>query len=456
MTKKYIIYGFGISGRKAAEFLQKENCEVIITQDDFESLKKLQTENPKFTFLPLDQISFDENSTIIFSPGIPLYFPKRHQILDICQKSGAKLICDIELFFNFNKEKNNFIGITGTNGKSTTTALTGFIFEQLNIKSEVGGNIGRGVFDLKQNQENFNYIFECSSYQLDLINDTRFNIACLLNITPDHIDRHGNFENYVAAKKRIFLNQKSGDFAVIDIDNEASKKVFDDLKNDPNFKSNLIAISAQKICDNGFSLINGKLTCTIKGNEFSAEVKSDFLKGNHNQLNMAFAFAISYLIKANKEKIIEAIAKFKGLKHRLEFVGQIENINFINDSKATNAQSSIHALKAFDNIYWIVGGVSKEGGINELQPFFNKVNKAYLIGESSAEFAEILQKNSVNFDKCDDLKTAIKKAFSDAKNNSLKKINILLSPACASFDQWRNFEERGDYFCKIFDELQKP
>ena len=462
MNKKYIIYGLGVSGISVAKSLISQNLEVIGTQDNEESLIELQKKHPDINFQSPENIAFDENTIVVFSPGIPLYFPKRHKILDICQKTSAQLVCDLELFYQQNYQ-NNFIGITGTNGKSTTTSLTGFVFEKLGIGSQIGGNIGVAAFDLKQQQKNFTYIFELSSYQLDLIDKSHFKIACLLNITPDHIDRHGSFENYIKSKKRIFLNQQVGDFSMIDVDNENSRKVFEELQKDDDFKANLIPISAIKTNENGISLIDGKLISKIAENNFEIELTSEFLKGKHSDLNMAFAFATTYLtlLKALGQvpteiipNIIKIIKEFKGLSHRLEFIGKIDNISFINDSKATNAQSSQHALKAYENSYWILGGKAKEGGISELEPYFKKVKKAYLIGESSEEFAENLKKNSVDFDICGDLKTATKKAFSDAKNNSLSKSNILLSPACASFDQWKNFEERGDYFCKIFDELQ--
>ena len=156
-----------------------------------------------------------------------------------------------------------------------------------------------------------------------------------------------------------------------------------------------------------------------------------------------------------EQKIIAAIKKFKGLRHRMQLLGNVDGINFINDSKATNAESTENALKSYENIFWILGGKQKEGGISSLQPYFNKVAKAYLIGEATEEFAKVLSKNNVEFAKCIDLKNAFNAAFLDAKKSGLKERNILLSPACASFDQWKNFEERGDYFCREFDEINK-
>ncbi len=454
---KYVVYGLGISGIATAKFLITHGEKVIATDDNLKVVEDSKEKFPNIDFLNPEEIEYDSSTVISLSPGIPLYFPKPHKVLEIVRKTGAKLSCDIEIFYKKNSQ-NNFIAITGTNGKSTTTALSGFIFKELGIASDIGGNIGVPCFDLPQNQNNFSYIFETSSYQLDLLNETHFKIAALLNITPDHIDRHGSISGYIEAKKRIFRNQTLGDFALIDVDNENSKKVFDELKNDKNFRATLVPISTNKIQENGISLVEGILANNISGSKSQFELKSDFLRGQHNDQNMAFAFGIAYCQSLfqkefQETKIISAIKKFKGLRHRMQLLGEIDGINFVNDSKATNAESTENALKAYDNIFWILGGVQKEGGIKSLEPYFNKIQKAYLIGQASDEFAKTLSAHSVNFEKCTDLNTAFKKAFLDAKTISLSQKNILLSPACASFDQWKNFEQRGDYFCKLFDEV---
>lgn len=458
---KYVVYGLGISGLSTAKSLAKNGVEIIATDDNEKAIANAQAANHDgILFSSANNIKYDADTVISFAPGIPLYFPQPHNILEICQNSGADLACDIEIFYRLNRQ-NNFIAITGTNGKSTTTALTGFIFKDLNIVSEIGGNIGVPCFDLPvNNTQPTTYIFETSSYQLDLLSQTHFRIAALLNITPDHIDRHGSLNNYIAAKKRIFRNQAENDFALIDVDNENSRQLFDELKNDKNFRATLVPISTKRICDNGLALFDGKLVNKIGGTASEFALKSTFLRGEHNDQNMAFAFAISFChalqhsLKISEKAIISAITKFKGLRHRLQLLGEIDGIKFINDSKATNAESSENALKAYDNIFWILGGKPKDGGISILTPYFKKVAKAYLIGEASEEFAAVLEKHAVEFVKCGDLKNAIAKSFADAQADTRKEKNILLSPACASFDQWKNFEERGDFFCKTFDELQ--
>jgi len=455
---KYVVYGLGISGISTAKFLAQTGAEVIATDDNEKSVNDGKIDGVKF--LKSDEIEFDNQTVISFAPGIPLYHPKPHKIIEIAKKTGANLACDIEIFYRLN-QKNNFIAITGTNGKSTTTALTGFVFKELGFPSEIGGNIGVPCFDLPQNQQNFSYIFETSSFQLDLLSQSHFQIAALLNITPDHIDRHGSLEGYIEAKKRVFKNQTINDFAIIDADNSNSHRVFEDLRNDQDFRAKLIPVSTLRIQDDGVSLIDGILTCKINGSNFNLNLESEFLRGKHNDQNMAFAFAITYcFIQRNSltiepQKIVEIIKKFKGLRHRMQLLGEIDGIKFINDSKATNAESTENALKAYDQIFWILGGKPKEGGIDALVSYFDKVHKAYLIGEATEQFAKVLENHKVRLEKCDNLENAFKKAFFDAKNISLSQKNILLSPACASFDQWKNFEQRGDYFCKLFDELQQ-
>jgi UDP-N-acetylmuramoylalanine--D-glutamate ligase len=457
---KIIVYGLGISGISTAKALNEKNFQVIATDDNQSAIDFNAQKYQNLNFKNLEQISFDKDTVISFAPGIPLYSPKPHKILEICHKTQAKLACDIEIFYELNHQNNNFIGITGTNGKSTTTALTGYIFEKLEIPSKIGGNIGVACFDLPQDQIDFNYILEVSSYQLDLITNTRFNIACLLNITPDHIDRHGSFENYIKSKKRIFLNQNSGDFAIVDIDNPNSLQVFEDLQNNKNFKANLVKISTKKIPQNGVAVIDKKVFINLENLKFELEI-NPILKGQHNHQNIACAIAISccHLIKKSQfthqkiGQIIKIIEEFKGLKHRLQLVRKIGEISFINDSKATNAESTENALKSYENIFWIVGGKAKEGGITSLEPYFSKIKKAYLIGEASDEFAKILEKNSIDYEKCHNLKNAFEKSLIDAKSSNLIEKNIILSPSCASFDQWKNFEERGDFFCKLVNDI---
>jgi len=453
IAKKFIVFGLGISGKATIKFLLNNNHQVLASDDNLNSINTLE-KHPNLKIFNGDWNGVD---ALILAPGIPLHFPTPHPIVKAAKENNCPIICDIELLYKFNSQA-KYIGITGTNGKSTTTALTGHIFKENNINSAVGGNIGIPCLELPRLENNGTYILEMSSYQLDLIDKTRFHIASLLNITPDHIDRHGSIKGYIAAKKRIFMNQQLGDYAIIGIDNEHSKAVYDELKNDQNFQATLIPISTKKILSDGISVIDG-----ILYNNIPTFGKIDinlgnlpFLKGEHNAQNIAVAFTNAFLSnKIDEDKIITAIKSFKGLAHRMQFVGTISNINFINDSKATNAESTENALKSYENIYWILGGKAKEGGIKMLEPYLSKVKYAFLIGEASDDFTKTLD-GKVEYFKCQTLQNAFDHAYGKALlEEKSNHINILLSPACASFDQWKNFEERGEYFCKLVKELKK-
>ncbi|MFT6332044.1 MAG: UDP-N-acetylmuramoylalanine--D-glutamate ligase [Lentimonas sp.] len=452
--KKFLIYGLGVSGVAAIEFLLNKKLPILVGDDNLNSLKKVSENQNLQTINNIDKINWSEIKCLILAAGIPL----NHKIVAAAQKNNCQIVCDVEILHHFHP-KENLIGITGTNGKSTITALTGHIFDEAKAPNATGGNIGLAAlylpdvfskrhseFDAKEK----NYIIEISSFQLDLIHKTKFHISNLNNITPDHLDRHGSMDNYINSKKRIFLNQTENDFAVIGIDNKNSAKIFEDLKNDKNFTTKLIPTSTKKIVKGGVSIIGNKLH-NIDGSVFIIGNKT--LKGEHNSQNISFAFANAFLSGIEPDQIIESINNFKGLKHRMQFVAKINDINFINDSKATNAESTENSLKSFENIYWILGGKSKERGITALEKYFPKVKYAFLIGDATDEFAKTLE-GKVKYFKCKTLEKAFEEANNLALKDSIEEKNILLSPACASFDQWKNFEERGNYFCDLVEDLQ--
>ncbi len=452
--KKIAIFGVGISGKSVLNYLINDNKQVIIIDDNIESFDKLKELYQKINLLKNIEFCYDKSQIdwrniefLVMSPGIPLKYPKPHEIVILAQKNHCKIISDIELFYLLHKDK-NFIGITGTNGKSTTTALTGHIFKENKIDSQIGGNLGIPCFDLELSD---NYIFEMSSYQLDLGHKTHFKIATILNITPDHLDRHKDLEGYIEAKKRIFLNQTKDDFALINIDDQNCYKIYQDLEKNPEFKGKLIAISNKISQENSISLINNELINNIGGTKIQLDAFQN-LKGNHNKQNITFAYAISYLSGISDTKIINSIKTFQGLRHRLQFVRKIGNVSFINDSKATNVDSAICALEAYDKIFWIAGGKGKNDDLSLLTKYLGKIKKAFLIGQDQEKFANFLNENKVENYLCDNLDRAFKKAYELAKKEK-GEINIILSPACASFDQWQNFEKRGDYFCQLVNEL---
>lgn len=416
-NKKFGVFGLGLSGIATMKYLARKGVDFIACDDNHKSISEISKKYPEFAdkIYDLDSESWSRIDYLILSPGIPLTFPAPHKVVEMAHEANAKIICDIELLYLDNPDL-YFIGITGTNGKSTTTALITHILKYNGIDAIAGGNIGTPVLDIDTSNKDRVLIVEASSYQLDLLDKTKFNIALFLNIAPDHLDRHGNMENYKKAKYRIFKHQTDKDHAII----------------------------------------NSKLDQIPHAISFSLEDLSKYniesnnsLLGQHNQENVAASIACCLKYGLSIEQIISAIPSFVGLKHRMQYLGIHNGITFINDSKATNADSTSKALSSFDNIIWIVGGVAKEGGIEPLKEYFPKVKQALLIGKSSDEFSKTLE-GKARWNKCNDLENAFKVAYEIAKEGDV----VLLSPACASFDQWKNFEKRGEAFIEMVSNIK--
>jgi len=451
--KKVAVFGLGKSGNGAVRALSEGGAEVF-AWDDSENARN-QLVKAKYRNVGLEEPEkwpWEKIKILVLSPGIPLYFPKPHRVVSLARLSGAEILCDIELLYHANPEA-KFVGITGTNGKSTTTALIHHILTSSGITAEIGGNIGISALDLKELPADGVYVIEVSSYQLDLLHKTRFNVAALLNITPDHIDRHGDMKGYINAKKRIFHNQRSGDTAVIGIDDENCRKIFEELREKNG--AQIIAISNKTEAKGGVSTRGDVIYDDTAGRLKKLEIGSlPNLIGVHNRQNIATAFAVCRSLGVAAGKILEAVKSFPGLDHRAQTIAEIKGVKFINDSKATNAEAAEKAILCFENIFWIVGGLPKDGGIKSLVPYFKRIQHAFLIGEAQEEFAKTLQ-GKVKFSKCGDLQTAVEFAAKAAFIDSGKDPVVLLSPACASFDQFKNFEERGKRFVELVKKLQK-
>jgi UDP-N-acetylmuramoylalanine--D-glutamate ligase len=453
--KQIAIFGIGISGLSAIDYLINNNYQILAIDDNVNSLEKLQKKYQDHPNLLQNieicgdktKINWNNIEFLLVSPGIPLKYPKPHDIVLLAKENSCKITGDIELFYLLNK-KSKFIGITGTNGKSTVTSLTGHIFKESQVDALIGGNIGIACFELEKSDR---YIFEMSSYQLDLNDKTHFHIAVIMNITPDHLDRHKDMDGYIKAKKRIFLNQTQNDFALLNIDDANCYKIYQDLKEDSNFKANLVAISLKKDQKDSISLINNRLINNISQETIDLD-DFEHLKGSHNKQNIAVSYAIAHLSGISNDKITSSIKSFEGLKHRLEFVKKINNISFVNDSKATNIEAALCAIEAYDNIFWIAGGESKNDDFSILKKDLHKIKKVFLIGKDQEKIARFLNQNNVENYLCNDLDNAFKKSVEFA-NKEDGKIIILLSPACASFDQWKNFEERGNHFCQLVNNI---
>ncbi len=453
-NSKIAVFGLGKAGMSTLNALLRSGAEVYVWDDGEASRAKLQAENLKNVHIVSpEETPWNEIKLLALSPGIPLTHPKPHKVAELAKAANCPIVCDIEILYHA-QSQSKFLGITGTNGKSTTTALTGHILKNAGVSGEVGGNIGIPVLDLTPLSEDGVYVLEMSSFQLDLIKQTHFNVSVFLNITPDHIDRHGDIEGYIAAKCHIYENQGENDVAIIGVDDEYTNKIYEQLKSSGKI-GRIIPISTRREIAGGIMVKDG----VIYDNSGSIPKQYTLgylerLPGAHNGQNIAAAFAATLALGVQPEKAIAAIKSFEGLKHRIQLVSEINGIKFINDSKATNADATANALRAFDDIYWILGGLSKEGGIGSLVEFFPKITHAFLIGKAQDDFANVLD-GKVTYTKCETLANAFDEAAKRALNDNKKGSVVLLSPACASWDQWPNFEVRGDAFCEMAINLKE-
>jgi len=386
-------------------------------------------------------------AALVLSPGVPFRFPEPHRSVIEAGKKQIPVLGDVELLFRAQPDA-QYIGITGTNGKSTTTALIGHILKSAGRTVEVGGNLGTPPLDLAPLDANGAYVLELSSYQLDLVSTTVFDTAVLLNISPDHLDRHGGMDGYIAAKSRIFERQGSDHTAIIGIDDANAAALAASLENSA---INLIRISTTQEAD--VCVRDGYLIDHISAEGEAVLRLSDApaLPGLHNAQNMAAAYAVCRTAGLTAQQITDAIKTFPGLPHRLQTVGTIKGIRFVNDSKATNAEAAAKALSSFSSIYWIAGGREKQGGYDDVVACFGNVRAACLIGEATHSMTEAFAGRLPCYS-CGTLDVAVDKAFTlalgELEQGNTKPV-VVLSPACASFDQFPNFEARGDTFMNI-------
>lgn len=401
----------------------------------------------------LHDIDFRTLDALVLSPGVPLTHPKPHWTVDLANAARVPIIGDVELFCLERGAKapdSEFIAITGTNGKSTTTALIAHVFAAAGRDVQLGGNIGTAVLSLDEPSKDKVYIVECSSYQIDLAPSLNPSIGLLLNIAPDHLDRHGSLAHYASIKARLTANSTQ---AVIGVDDPYSNATASALS----VRTNVTRISSNLDFKNGVTSVDGLLTEMINGSAVDLFVLSNApaLRGIHNAQNAAAVWVTCIKAGLSPEEISSGFKSFPGLTHRMEQLGRIDSVLFVNDSKGTNADAAAMALGSYETIYWICGGLAKEGGIEPLRSFFPRVEKAYLIGESAPEFAATLG-DDVPFEISNTLDIAVAHASADAAKDGNSEPVVLLSPACASFDQFANFEVRGEAFraaVEAMDEL---
>ena len=449
------VYGLGRTGLSAAKALAAGGARVHAWDDGDAARLKAEAEGVNVS--DINKRDWQKFAALVLSPGIPLRFPQPHRLVRMAEMMNVPVVGDVELFARAvqalpEKGRPKVVGITGTNGKSTTTALIGHILKEAGRDVRVGGNIGTGVLDMPALNANSIYVLELSSYQLDLVSSLRCDVAVFLNISPDHLDRHGGMDGYVEAKKRIFANQTIRDVAVVGIDDPYTQAIA--MGRQRPGGARVIQISSEFGLARGVSAVDGHFYDSTGGQAIRVGnlAEAEALPGRHNYQNAAAAYAACQALGVAPGRIMAAMRTFPGLPHRMERVGDVGGVRFVNDSKATNAQAAEQALKTWPKVHWIAGGVPKAEGIKPLAPWFDRIEQAYLIGESADDFAKTL-KGKVATVQCGTLEAATQAAFDAAKAAGDPDPIVLLSPACASFDQYKDFEARGDAFREIVQRL---
>ena len=378
----------------------------------------------------------DGIAALVPSPGVPLSHPS----VASAQKAGVEVVGDIELLWRTLPEP-RYIGVTGTNGKSTTTALIGHLLRAAGARRiRIGGNLGTAVLDFAPVPGDGTFVLELSSYQLDLTLETTFDIAVLLNVAPDHLDRHGTMAAYVDAKRQIFRPGRL-QTAVVGIDDPISRAVHESLAARDQLQ--VVPVTVERRSRQGVSVAKG--TLHEDGESVCDLSQAAALPGKHNWQNAAAAYAAARACGLPSERLTEALLDFPGLPHRMEQLGCVHGIPVINDSKATNAEAAARAIACYESVYWIAGGRPKEGGIDAIAPHFPRIAHAFLIGEAEERFAATLE-GQLPVTRCGTLDRAVAAALDAACENGRKGSVVLFSPACASFDQFSDFEQRGERF----------
>jgi len=443
--KKVAVFGLGGSGLVSASALLAGGADVIGFDDNAQSVTKAAAAG--IPTADLHTIDWSKVAALLLAPGVPLTHPLPHWSADLAHKAGVEVIGDIELFCRERAKLAPgapFVAITGTNGKSTTTALIAHLAAAAGMDVQLGGNIGTAILSLAPPAEGRVYVIECSSYQIDLAPSINPSVGILINLSEDHLDRHGTMQHYADVKERLVAGVPGNGTAVVGVDDEWCRQIAHRLEES---RENVVRISARQDLTSGIYVSQQRI---MRANGVDAEQIAELggigsLRGVHNAQNAACATAAALALGLDPKTIQAGLRSFPGLAHRMEEIGRRGAVLYVNDSKATNADSSAQALACFTDIFWIAGGKPKTGGIESLRGFFPRIRKAYLIGEAAQEFAGSLGAE-VPHDIVGTLDNAVAAASRDADTSSAAEPVVLLSPACASFDQYRNFEVRGDAF----------
>ncbi len=455
--KKVAVLGLGRSGLATARALEAGGAEALCWDDSVEARER--AEGDGFLIHDLHKAdAFDGVSCLVVSPGIPHLYPEPNKLIARAWEEGVPVDNDIGLFFRSLGQGDwmehdtppRVIAVTGSNGKSTTSALIHHIFEENGTPCQLAGNIGRGVLDIEEPLDGEVIVLELSSYQTDLARALTPDVAVFTNLSPDHLDRHGGMGGYFAAKRRLFA-EGGPDRAVIGVDEKEGRYLANQLVESPE-DLRLIRVSLeQKLSGPGWNIFarKGFLSEYRKGKQAASIDLRDMvgLPGAHNHQNACAAYAAARALNLSPRVIEGALRSFKGLPHRSQLVRERNGVRYVNDSKATNVDAAAKALQAFPRIRWIAGGLGKEGGIEALQPHLGSVAKAYLIGFSARDFA--LQIGDTPYEICETMEVAVAKAAAEAEEGD----TVLLAPAAASFDQFPNFEKRGEAFSAEVEKL---
>jgi UDP-N-acetylmuramoylalanine--D-glutamate ligase len=450
--KTVAVFGLGGSGLASCHALRAGGAEVVASDDGAERLAEAAAAG--FITADLRSVSWTSFAALVLAPGVPLTHPAPHWSVVKAREAGIEVIGDIELFCRERKRHAPdapFVAITGTNGKSTTTALIAHLMTVAGYDTQMGGNIGTAILSLEPPRMGRVHVIEMSSYQIDLTPSLDPTVGILINVSEDHIDRHGTLSNYAAVKERLVAGVKPNGTAIVGVDDDFSRASADRLEQ---VGKPVVRVSVKNPLPDGIYVERETILRASGGarSEIARIGGIGSLRGLHNAQNAACAAGAALALGVSADVLQQGLRSFPGLAHRMEQVGRLGDVLFVNDSKGTNADATAHALSSFERIFWIAGGKPKAGGISSLTGYFPRIHKAYLIGEAAQEFAGTLG-DKVPHDISVTLDVAVADAARDAAASGWKDAVVLLSPACASFDQYRNFEIRGARFRELVQAL---
>jgi UDP-N-acetylmuramoylalanine--D-glutamate ligase len=453
--KTVAVFGLGGSGLASCRALAAGGAKILACDDDLKKMSEAQREG--FRVAELRKADWSLIAALVLAPGVPLTHPAPHWSAALARAAGVEVIGDIELFCRERRRHaphSLFVAVTGTNGKSTTTALVAHLLSSAGREVALGGNIGTAILSLDPPSPSQVHVIEVSSYQIDLAPLLDPSVGILINVSEDHLDRHGTLAHYAAVKERLVAGVEGGGVAIVGVDDEWCAAAADRIAR---AGKRVLRVSARRPLADGLYINDREIVRAAGG---IARTLADLagipsLRGVHNAQNAACATGAALVLGLPEATIQQGLRSFPGLPHRVEEVGRKGKVLFINDSKATNAQSAAQALACFTDIFWIAGGKPKTGGISSLAGFFPRIRKAYLIGEAAADFAAELD-GRVPHVVAGTLDRAIALAAHEAETSDTPEPVVLLSPACASFDQFRNFEARGDAFRELVAVLPGP